>query len=62
MTTSSRKPEKATITNVETNDKFEVLFNPTQQDQYADRLVVFYSGDGSPLLVDIVGSAFVRID
>ncbi len=40
----------------------EVLFNPTQQDQYADRLVVFYSGDGSPLLVDIVGSAFVRID
>lgn len=29
MTTSSRKPEKATITNIDTKDKFEVLFNPT---------------------------------
>ena len=37
MTTSSgmtaagsRKPEKATITNLESNDSFEVLFNPTE--------------------------------
>ena len=26
----SRKPEKATITNVETSESFEVLFNPTE--------------------------------